>query len=194
MIKFSKIDSFTLSKNRFHIHKIRFEINMISDHYLYLFFFYLWKYGNKCTRNTRSEVIKYYTICQNFQSNYLIFLIFNLKKYIYFIRCSPIWLRCLFDLLITLLIDRIMRPFDQNRSGPKADLSGSKKHVLRAKKHMLFWTRVVHFWTRIWSGQGDGIKAGSEGWDDSNSSSGDGSKGRCSDRLLAYKVNNIINY
>ena len=61
------------------------------------------------------------------------------------ISLLSIWSWRLFNLLVSLLVDAVLRTFDQNRSGPKVDLSGSKKHVLRAKKHMLCETRVVHF-------------------------------------------------
>ena len=41
---------------------------------------------------------------------------------------------------------------------------------------MLFGTRMVHFSTIIWSGQGDGIKMGTEVWDDGNIVNNDGFK------------------
>ena len=104
------------------------------------------------------------------------------------IRCSSIWPWCLFDLLIPFCASLKSVSLIRTDSGPKVDLSGSKNHVLRAKKHMLFRTRVVHFWTRIWSGRNDGYRVGSEQWDDGNTNNGDGGKGRCLDRLLAYSL------
>ena len=53
--------------------------------------------------------------------------------------------------------------------------------MTRAKKHNLFWDRVVHFWTRIWSGRGDGLRAGAEEWDGNNTVNGDGCKIQGSD-------------
>ena len=103
-----------------------------------------------------------------------------------------IWPWRLFKLLVSLLIDAVLWSFDQNRSGPKVDVSGSKKHVLRAKKHKLFGTRVVHFWTRIWSVWGEGLRVGSETWDDGNTTNGDGDRSWCPDRRASYIFDGIF--
>ena len=62
--------------------------------------------------------------------------------------------------------------------------------MLIAKKHKWILSRDVRFWTRIWSGQGDGLRAGTEMWDDGNTNSGDRSKARCPGHLLAFTKNN----
>ena len=48
--------------------------------------------------------------------------------------------------------------------------------MLRAKNHKLFGSRVVHFWTRIWLDRGDGLRVGTEVWDDGNTVNCDGCK------------------
>ena len=95
---------------------------------------------------------------------------------------------CLFDLLVSLLIDWIFLSFDQNWSDLKVIPSKAKKNMLRANKHKLFGSRVAHFWTRIWPGRGDGLRAGTEDWDDGNFANGDwyktpGSDGETSNML-----------
>ena len=60
--------------------------------------------------------------------------------------------------------------------------------MLIAKKHKQIHSRKVHFWIKIWLDRGDGLRAGSEVSDDGNTSSDDGNKGRCQDRLLAYNT------
>ena len=82
-----------------------------------------------------------------------------------------IWAWCFHDLLVSLLIDWILWSFDQNRSNPKVILYGSKQSILISKKHKRILSRKVHFWTEIWSDRGDGLRVGSEVWDESNTSS-----------------------
>ena len=105
------------------------------------------------------------------------------------ISLLSIWSWRLFNLLVSLLVDAVLRTFDQNRSCPKVDLSDSKKRVLRAKKHMLFGTRVVHFWARIWSGQRDWLVVGSEQWDDKNTTPNYRCKTPGPDRRASYSIN-----
>ena len=56
--------------------------------------------------------------------------------------------------------------------------------IAQKNKQILF--REVDFWTRIWSGRDDTLRARTEACDDGNSAKGDGSKGKCRDRLLTY--------
>ena len=53
-----------------------------------------------------------------------------------------------------------------------------------AKKRIL--SGEIHFWARIWLGRDDSIKVETEACDDGNSANGDGSKGRCQNRLFTY--------
>ena len=51
----------------------------------------------------------------------------------------------LFNLLITLLINRILWPFDQNRSGPKVDLSSKKYNMLELKSISILKAEWIAF-------------------------------------------------
>ena len=70
---------------------------------------------------------------------------------LWFISLLLIWGQCLFNLLVSLLINRKLWSFSQNRSGPKVDLSRAKRNTSRANSPLLFRSREVHFWTRFWS-------------------------------------------
>ena len=61
-----------------------------------------------------------------------------------------IWAQGLLNLLVTLLINRKLWSFEQNRSGPKVDLSRSKKNTSLANSPLLFRSREARFWTRFW--------------------------------------------
>ena len=68
------------------------------------------------------------------------------------------------------------------------DFFREKKNMYIAKKHKRILFREVHFWNIIWSGRGDGFRAGIEMWDDGNINNGDGSKGRCPDRFFDFSI------
>ena len=75
----------------------------------------------------------------------------NLSVLVWDISLLLIWDQCLFNLLVSLLINRKLWSFCQNRSGPKVDLSRAKRNTSRANSPLLFRSREVHFWTRFWS-------------------------------------------
>ena len=60
--------------------------------------------------------------------------------------------------------------------------------MFQAKKHKRILSREIHYWTRIWSGRGDGLRAGTEKWEDGNTNNGDGSKGKCPDCFLTKSI------